>query len=626
MVICLSMGVFYLSYRFNNKYAARCEQPIHGVLCADDEMAAEKIYYLAREWQYYPDVLLTPGMLLKNSYYSRYISIREYGGMEMGNKNASPYGCGTYRMLIMLPQEKQNWSIFLPEVFSAYRIYINGDLAGQVGDPDEDFYRDAVLNRMYTFRASGTVEILIAVADQNGVSSGIQRVPVFGAPLKLNMERGVQVLINGFVMAVCMCILLCSFLVFLKDRSGEFGIFVLVCACVIGYSSYPMTHSFFLLPVQPWYGLETFCYYLMLPCMIWLEDRIWEKRTGRYLVAVLAVWAAAAFALELLCGRLGSAGILYLASWISEGMKWLAALYLIIRGIKDPGKKYGRTVLAGTVVYGCSLGADRLWPVYEPVVGGWFPEIGGLFMMGAFGSILFREIADAYRLKLVYEVYSRQTELRLMAQKNHYEKLKEQMEETNRVRHDMRQHLRLIASLLENQKYEEIREYLAKYTVEFQTRLYYRCFCANTVVDSILHYYEEVCRQKNIDFRCEAEIPLDTGVEDTDFCRLFGNLMENGVEAAGKCTKNRRFLSVKTWVKGNKLLIRIENSSIGTLERSGKRLLSGKHEGKGIGTFSASEIAEKYGGLADFSQEGDVFLAEVFLRIQKKDTGDKLCV
>ena len=102
--------------------------------------------------------------------------------------------------------------------------------------------------------------------------------------------------------------------------------------------------------------------------------------------------------------------------------------------------------------------------------------------------------------------------------------------------------------------------------------------------------------------------------------------MENGVEASGKCTKNRRFLSVKTWVKGNKLLIRIENSSIGTLERSGKRLLSGKHEGKGIGTFSASEIAEKYGGLADFSQEGDVFLAEVFLRIQKKDTGDKLCV
>ena len=74
-------------YRMNNEYTARGEQPIQGILCLDEEKAAGKLHYLAREWQYFPGKLLTPDMLKENTgYYSRYISIGEYGGMELGDK------------------------------------------------------------------------------------------------------------------------------------------------------------------------------------------------------------------------------------------------------------------------------------------------------------------------------------------------------------------------------------------------------------------------------------------------------------------------------------------------------------------------------------------------------------
>ena len=87
------MTAFFLMYRMNNEYTARGEQPIQGILCLDEEKAAGKLHYLAREWQYFPGKLLTPDMLKENTgYYSRYISIGEYGGMELGDKNASPYG------------------------------------------------------------------------------------------------------------------------------------------------------------------------------------------------------------------------------------------------------------------------------------------------------------------------------------------------------------------------------------------------------------------------------------------------------------------------------------------------------------------------------------------------------
>ena len=107
--------------------------------------------------------------------------------------------------------------------------------------------------------------------------------------------------------------------------------------------------------------------------------------------------------------------------------------------------------MGGSDLY--ALVADRIGYLYEPILGGGFPETGGLILTAAFGCVLWRDLSEAYKISLTYEVYSHQTELRLLAQKNHYDRLKEQMEETSRVRHDMRQHLRVLSALLEREQY-----------------------------------------------------------------------------------------------------------------------------------------------------------------------------
>lgn len=117
------MTAFFMMYLINNEYTAKGEQPIQGILCLDDKDAAAKLHYLAREWQYFPGKLLTPEMLKKDpGYYSCYISIGERNEMELGNEEASTYGCGTYRMFLILPEEEKIWAISMTEVFSAYRI------------------------------------------------------------------------------------------------------------------------------------------------------------------------------------------------------------------------------------------------------------------------------------------------------------------------------------------------------------------------------------------------------------------------------------------------------------------------------------------------------------------------
>lgn len=73
-VFALTMGIFFLFYRFDNKYTARGDQAIQGILYVPDD---DSVHYLAREWEYYPDVLLTPQEIKeqKEDYYSRYVSI-----------------------------------------------------------------------------------------------------------------------------------------------------------------------------------------------------------------------------------------------------------------------------------------------------------------------------------------------------------------------------------------------------------------------------------------------------------------------------------------------------------------------------------------------------------------------
>ena len=50
-------------YRFDNKYTAKGDQPIQGILYVPDD---DSVHYLAREWEYYPDVLLAPQELKEN--------------------------------------------------------------------------------------------------------------------------------------------------------------------------------------------------------------------------------------------------------------------------------------------------------------------------------------------------------------------------------------------------------------------------------------------------------------------------------------------------------------------------------------------------------------------------------
>ena len=138
-----SMGLFTLVYRQDNKYRLQTPQPINGILFYEPEQSP--VVYLVNGWEYYRQKLLTPEDFQEDAPLpDDYIFIGQYGGMEAGDANASPHGSATYRLLLSLPDTPASYTLELPEIYSSYRLYIDGRLMASQGNPDRDQYRPAL--------------------------------------------------------------------------------------------------------------------------------------------------------------------------------------------------------------------------------------------------------------------------------------------------------------------------------------------------------------------------------------------------------------------------------------------------------------------------------------------------
>lgn len=139
-LIMITLACFFVClhflYWYDNKYTAKGLQPVSGMLClSEEDLAGRQLYFLTRQWQFYPDVLLTPEDFKGKTpdIYMRYITIGEYNNFSMDNPARSTRGSATYRLLLSLPGTPRSYTLALPEIFSSYSLYIGGEKYSSLG-------------------------------------------------------------------------------------------------------------------------------------------------------------------------------------------------------------------------------------------------------------------------------------------------------------------------------------------------------------------------------------------------------------------------------------------------------------------------------------------------------------
>jgi len=211
------------------------------------------------------------------------------------------------------------------------------------------------------------------------------------------------------------------------------------------------------------------------------------------------------------------------------------------------------------------------------------------------------------------ETENRSINRQLALQGEHYNVLQTHITETKRAEHDLRHHLSVIQSYNNAGESKKLEEYLSNYIGSLPGKADIT-FCENFAVSAILQYYINIAGKEGIQVDVNTIVPGETGVSDSDLCIIFGNCVENAIEACRKL-EGEKFIKIRSNHTGKLLTINISNSFDGKLNKEGDSFMSRKHTGEGIGISSVRAVVDKYGDSARFETDGNVFRVVIILRI-----------
>ena len=216
----------------------------------------------------------------------------------------------------------------------------------------------------------------------------------------------------------------------------------------------------------------------------------------------------------------------------------------------------------------------------------------------------------------------------LTLQSVQYDNLRKRMEETRRARHDLRHHVMLLRSIRSSGDFSALDELLEGYP-DLESLERPLLYCENEIVNAILAHFWDQAAEKGVSYTVRLDLPEEIFVEKTDLAVLFGNLLENAVEAAaqGEGTGSVSVSGSVTRRNGvcDSFALTVENSCAETPSQNKKGVfLSTKHEGEGIGVESVRSITERYGGVSSFAAKDGTFTASLLLYPQAaKEPGGK---
>ena len=97
--------------------------------------------------------------------------------------------------------------------------------------------------------------------------------------------------INSSVFTLIILVLAFSVWAFFKTRSRANVLFAGVCLCVLGYTCYPLLHTYLALRVQPWFSVEMLFYFLLFrQCFCWNMRSPGKSISGWYEGFLLQLW------------------------------------------------------------------------------------------------------------------------------------------------------------------------------------------------------------------------------------------------------------------------------------------------------------------------------------------------
>lgn len=338
---------------------------------------------------------------------------------------------------------------------------------------------------------------------------------------------------------------------------------------------------------------------------------VWKHTVGRVDVPVLGAagnmeigligWGGFCIAIMAVCGMRKR----LVAVFRGKPGKWYAvlALPLLVVAVVTYAANWG----AGYGILYRSGGNIRLY--YDQI----FSHVGWGVLSGL---SLFAVGVYVFGMNRIYVEQEKAGQYR--AQVEVYQMLGEQYRQAERLRHDLKNHVIALRGLWEEQAWEKLGDYLKR--MEDNARFVSNEEATgNRAMDALLCQKRKMAEDKKIEWECDVRIPKQCRINEFDLCVLFGNILDNALEACERLGQREReqeirpFICVHAGTVKSCFLLEVKNSMHAAERPKGGPAGKDDPHGHGLGLLNVGDVVHRYDGAMHKKIQDGVFDISVLL-------------
>lgn len=229
----------------------------------------------------------------------------------------------------------------------------------------------------------------------------------------------------------------------------------------------------------------------------------------------------------------------------------------------------------------------------------------------AIGSVcflyyLFFQMLKEFEEKTTYKM----TMLSLNAQKLSFKESAEVYNQLRMLRHELKNKVFYMQSLLEQNKIRELKEYFQRiYTQETNFPI---VKSGNNILDSLLNQKSAYAKSKSIPLSARIAMPSVLTIKEWDFCSVISNLLDNAIEGCEEIPDPRIVLTIQQM--GEYIHVQCKNRiKEDILSINPELKTTKKTEGHGMGIQIIRNLVEKYDGMFEITTSEGWFTVNLMM-------------
>lgn len=213
---------------------------------------------------------------------------------------------------------------------------------------------------------------------------------------------------------------------------------------------------------------------------------------------------------------------------------------------------------------------------------------------------------------------------RFLAEREMTQLTESKLDDLRCIRHDLKNQYSYMQILLAEKRYEELQQYFANLSENLPVQLS-MIDCGNRTMNTVLNMELAKLKSDKIVFEHQLVVPPVLPFPDEDVCAIVTNLLDNAADECRRLLKAGKpsvKVRLEIYPHQSYLFIKCINSTDRVAlsrAKGGLRTTKDDEHMHGYGTRIITKLAEKHNGCADYSLEGESFVAQVMLDMTEGD-------